>query len=179
MLTTGSRETTQIMTVMNYNGTGFWSVEEVFSRYAAYVKKYEIPVARDLSPSEISSDNKRWIYPVMERVIKGIQEGDLACVEIGIEFIEEDQSFPFGMTLKSNTARALRRVSLTEEQKERIRKRVVSMLLAGYLPREYRQYAKLARKIGLGKWFDEIKEVPSDNPWVSWYQRYFEEHARH
>ena len=168
------------MKVIDYNGTGFWSVERVLDRYAGYVKKYRIQAPRDLAPLVQGEGDKTWVYPVMDRVIEGIEAGDLACAEIGIEFIEEDQSFTFGLILKSNTARALRRIELTEEQKERIRKRIVAMLIAGYLPREYRQYAKLARKIGLGEWFDEMKSnMPTDNPWVTRYYEYFEEHARH
>jgi hypothetical protein len=143
------------------------------------VKKLQIETPRDLHPTVTSDSNYRRIYPVMDRVIEGIKAGDLACAEIGVEFIEEDQGFPFGLTLKSNTARALRRVSLTDEQKERIRRRVVSMLNAGYLPREYKQYARLARKIGLGRWLGEIKSHPADNEWVNWYHQYFKEHANH
>lgn len=127
-----------------------------------------------------AEDEKKWIYPVMDRVIEGIESGDLACAEIGVEFIEEDASFAFGRILKSNTARALRRNPLTDELKERIRKRVVRMLEANYLPREYRQYAKLARKIGLGEWLAEIKErVPLDNSRAQRYYKYFEEHDSH
>jgi hypothetical protein len=167
------------MTLIDLNGTGIWSVEQVLSRYAEYAKKFQIHVPRDLSPSEHSKGDKRWVYPVMDRVIEGIRDGDLACAEIGVEFIEEDQSFPFGRMLKSNTGRALRRVSLTEEQKERIRKRIVLMLNAGYLPREFREYAKLGRKIGLGRWMKEINPAPNANPWIDWYHQYFKEHAAH
>jgi hypothetical protein len=116
----------------------------------------------------------------MDRVIEGIESGDLACAEIGVEFIEEDASFAFGRILKSNTARALRRIPLTDELKDRIRRRVVAMLESSYLPREFRQYAKLARKIGLGEWMTEIKgRAPLEKPWVRRYYRYFEEHASH
>ena len=166
------------MKLIDLNGTGIWSVEQVLSRYAEYAKKFQVPVPRDLSPSEYSKGDRRWVYPVMDRVIEGIRDGDLACAEIGIEFIEEDQSFPFGRMLKSNTGRALRRISLTEEQKERIRKRIVLMLNTGYLPREFRDYAKLGRKIGLGNWLNEINLASTDNPWVHRYHQYFEEHAR-
>src|SRR5215510_1943598 len=168
------------MTVIDYNGTGFWSVDEILNRYRTYVKKYSIATPKDLSPKIYSKDNKQWIYPIMDCVIEGIEQGDLACAEIGIEFIEEDSSFAFGKILKSNTARALRRIELTDEQKERIRVRVVGMLRAGYLPREYRQYAKLACRIGLGKWLSQLKdELPRDNPWAQRYFSYFEERACH
>ena len=168
------------MTVIDYNGTGWWGVQEILNRYLVYAKKYNIAAPRDLTPTVHSEDNKQWIYPVMNRVIEGIEQGDLACAEIGIEFIEEDASFAFGQVLKSNTARALRRIELTPTQKERIRSRVIGMLRAGYIPREYRQYAKLARKIGLGKSLVELKdEIPRDNPWVLRYYNYFVEHASH
>ena len=168
------------MTVIDYNGSGVWSVDEILARYALYARKYGVSTLRDLQPLVHTEGEKKWIYPVMDRVIEGIESGDLACAEIGVEFIEQDASFAFGRILKSNTARALRRNPLTDELKERIRKRVVGMLVDGYLPREYRQYAKLARKIGLGEWLAEIKErVPIDNPWAQRYYKYFEEHGSH
>ena len=168
------------MQIIDHNGTGIWSVEQVLRRYVDYVKKYQINEPRDLSPEEYSGGDRHWISPVMDCVIKGIREGDLACAEIGVEFIEEDQGLPFGRMLKSNTARALRQqTSLTEEQKERIRKRIVSMLNVGYIPREYREYAKLGRKIGLGRWLKEINPEANDNPWIDWYHRYFQENANH
>ena len=166
------------MQVVDYNGTGFWSVDEVRARYATYASRFRIAAPRDLNPVVYSNGDKQWIYSVMARVIEGIEHGDLACAELGIEFIEEDQPFAFGRILKSNTARALRRTSLTDEQKERIRKRVVEMLGRRYLPREYRQYAKLARKIGLGSWLSRLEEQ-SDNPWAKHYYTYLKEHASH
>lgn len=168
------------MTVIDYNGSGVWSADKILARYALYARRYGISTPCDLQPTVHQRDEKTWIYPVMDRVIEGIESGDLACAEIGVEFIEEEASFAFGRILKSNTARALRRSPLTDELKERIRKRVVRMLEDGYLPREYRQYAKLARKIGLGEWLVKIKNrVPTDNPWAQRYYKYFEEHASH
>ena len=116
----------------------------------------------------------------MDHVIEGIEAGDPACAELGIEFIETNDSFAFGKILKSNVARALRRTTLTAVQEERIRRRVVEMLEAGYLPREFRQYAKLARKLGLREWLPRIKQLAElGDPWVQRYCVYFEEHASH
>jgi hypothetical protein len=112
----------------------------------------------------------------MEKVIDGIEAGDLACIRLGIEFIEEDSKFPFGKTLKSNTARALRRAPLSEEQKQRIRRRVFGLLRAGHIPHEYREYAKLVRKIG----FDtgDVPAVDESNPYAARFRRYFEAAAQ-
>ena|SRR5258705_23266 len=168
------------MKIIDYNGTGFWSVDEVLRRYREYVCELNIETPRDLTPFVHSSDEGTWIYPVMDRVIEGIEQGDLACAQLGVEFIETSESFVFGMIIKSNVARALRRVTLTEIQKERIRKRVVEMLITGYLPREFRYYAKLVRQIGIGEWLPLIKEQAAlDNPWVQRYYSYFEQYAAH
>ncbi len=167
-----------VKTVNDYNGIGRWSVAEVLRRYAEYAHRYHIATPCDLKPVVTTSVHGVWIYPVMDRVMEGIENGDLACAEIGVEFIETSESFPFGMILKVNTARALRRASLTDGQKERIRKRVTEMLSTGYLPREFREYAKLARKIGLGEWLQQIEELAkSGDPWVQRYYAYFKEHA--
>jgi len=168
------------MKITDYNGSGFWSVEAVLARYAKYARRFAVSAPRDLTPLVHSSNEGRWIYPVMDRVIEGIEQGDPACAEIGVEFIEESGSFAFGRILKSNTARALRRTALTPEQKERIRERVVEMLEASYLPREFRQYAKLVRKIGLGDWLPRVKQQAElAVPWVQRYCAYFLEHASH
>lgn len=168
------------MKVIDYNGEGFWSVDEVLKRYAEYTRRFGITQPTELTPLVHSTGESKWIYPVMDRVIEGIEAGDLACAELGVEFIETNDSFAFGRILKSNVARALRRTTLTEVQKERIRRRVVEMLEAGYLPREFRQYAKLARKLGLREWLPRIKQLaePGD-PWIQRYCAYFEEYAAH
>jgi hypothetical protein len=169
------------MKVIDFNGEGFWSVDEVLKRYTEYARVFGITQPRELAPLTHSIGDTRWIYPVMDSVIEGIEAGDLGCAELGIEFIQTNDSFAFGKIIKSNVARALRRATLTEAQKERIRRRVIEMLEAGYLPREYVQYAKLGRKLGLREFLPRIKQAAelSSNAWVQRYCAYFEEHASH
>ena len=169
------------MKVIDYNGEGFWSVVEILKRYKEYARVFGISQPRELTARTHSEGDTKWIYPLMDSVIEGIEAGDSGCAEIGIEFIETSDSFAFGMTLKSNVARALRRTPLTEAQKERIRRRVVEMLEVEYLPAEFRQYAKLARKLGLREYMPRIRQVgeSSDNPWVHRYCAYFTEYASH
>jgi hypothetical protein len=169
------------MKVIDYNGTGFWSVDEVLKRYTEYARVFGITQLRELTPLSHSTGDCQWIYPVMDRVVEGLEAGDLGCAELGIEFIETNDSFAFGRIIKSNVARALRRTTITEAQKERIRRRVIEMLEAGYLPREFRQYAKLARKLGLREFLPRIKQLAqlSSDVWVRRYCEYFEEHASH
>ncbi|MBX9735646.1 MAG: hypothetical protein K2X32_01860 [Phycisphaerales bacterium] len=155
---------------MDYNGEGKWSAASIQSRYAEYAKTSGI-VPRDISPIEYGDEYCRRVRPLMEKIIDGIEAGDAACVMIGIEFIEEDISFSFGRLLKKNTARALRRATLTPEQKRRILRRVFGMLERGYVPWEYSEYARLANRIGFAS--SDIPAVDNTNPYATKHLRYF------
>src|SRR5690349_13051900 len=148
--------------VIDYNGEGKWSLESTCSRYKEYCRQLRV-TPRVLRPREHCEGDKIWIYPVMEGVIAGIEAGDRACCRIGIEFISEDRSFPFGAILKSNTARALRRTELSSSDAEQIRLRVIDMLVRGYIPREFKQYAKLLKKVGLGQHRAKLELVDKSN----------------
>ena len=110
----------------------------------------------------------------MDQVITGIRSGDAACMVIGVELLEEDRKFPFGAKLKARTARAVRQAETSPSLAERLRRRIVSMLLEGNVPREYREYAKLLRKIGFEKWWPRLCEgVPKENSYAMRYFNYF------
>jgi hypothetical protein len=133
-----------------------------------------------LIPRRHEEGERTWVYPLMEQIIERIDEGDKAAIEIGIEFIEEDDFFVFGRILKSNTARALRRTPLTERQQNRIRKRLVAMILSGNVPHEFREYKRLLRKIGLGHLWPTLDEgVDRESKYVMRYYDYLDQYARH
>ncbi len=159
------------MEIIDYNGEGRWTRVEIEARYRQCAAKEGITL-RDLAPLEHSDRTRRWVWPVMDRVIEGIEAGDLACIQIGIEFIEEDAKFAFGKILKSKTARALRRATLSNRQKSQIRRRVFGMLRAGHVPHEYREYAKLVRKIGFEA--SDIPETDAANFYATHFRDYFE-----
>ena len=146
------------METIDYNGQGDWTSDAILQRYTRYCQQLKVGNSIKLIPKTLVQGNKKWIYPAMGIVIEGIEEGDIACKWIGIEFIEQDQKFSFGKILKSNTARALRRAELDEEDKERIRKRLVNMLLTGNVPHEYKEYAKLLKKVGLESYRESLEE---------------------
>ena len=115
----------------------------------------------------------------MEEIIHLIEAGDRAAVEIGIEFIQEDEFFVFGRILKSNTARALRRAALTPEQQARIRERLVGMMLSGRVPHEWHEYKRLLRHVGLGSlWLVLENGVDRKNKYVMSYYNYLDRYAR-
>jgi hypothetical protein len=114
----------------------------------------------------------------MFKVIAGIEAGDRACTELGVEFIERAGKQPFGRVLHANAARALRRAALNAPQIDRLRARILGMLVRSVVPREFREYAKLLRRIGVGPdWQKVAIEVDRENPYVMRYVRYFETHA--
>ena len=167
-----------LLNVRDYNGNGRWSREAILQRYKEYSRRVGIGPTADLVPLEHTEGATHWVYPVMFQVIEAIEAGDAAAIQIGVEFIEEDQTFPFGKILKSNTARALRRAPLSAEQVERVRRRVIGMLLAGHVPREYGDYARLLRKVGVGDLWSGVDEsVDRSNRYVMRYYRYFAQYV--
>jgi len=162
----------------DFNGVLRWSVASVQGRYLQYCRTLQVAELHTPQPREQVEDQRCWLFPIMDSVIEGIKRGDRACAEIGIEFIEEDEHFVFGRILKSNTARALRRVELSEDQKDRLRTRVATMLLNGYVPHEFHEYAKLLRHIGLGGWWAIVeRDINRDNPYVMRYYQYLRSHT--
>ncbi len=163
------------MRIHDYNGDGRWSASAVQVRYADYARRFAVETPRMLAPKIYERGDARWIYPIMDTVIEGILENDPACAVIGVEFIEEDRTFPFGANLKSRTARALRKCALSDAPSTRVRRRIVDMLIVGNTPREYREYAKLLRKIGFRELWPRLEAgAPRANKHAMRYYRYFE-----
>jgi len=162
----------------DYNGVGIWSAESIQKRYREYagaigVDPFPLAARRHIE------GGKTWVYPLMEEIIKLIEAGDKAAIEIGIEFIQEDDFFVFGKILKSNTARALRRASLTPKQQAQIRERLVGMLLSGQVPHEWHEYKRLLRHVGLGSIWPVLENgVDRDNKYVMRYYDYLDRYAR-
>jgi hypothetical protein len=168
------RKSSSVNLIHDYNGEGRWTVAAVQTRYLEYCREYGLESSGPPVPREHVEGPKQWVYPVMEAVIEGIERGDKASIALGLDFIEEDAHFPFGKTLKSNTARALRRASLTAEQVLRVRKRVTNLLIAGQIPHEFREYAKLLRHVGLAEcWPLMQRNTQLDNPFVKRFFEYF------
>lgn len=163
---------------IDYNGVGIWSADGIQKRYRKYAEVIGTnPV--QLVIKRHAEGGRTWVYPLMEQVIDLIEAGDKAAIEIGIEFIQEDDHFVFGRILKSNTARALRRASLTQEQQTRIRERLVGMMLSGQVPHEWHEYKRLLRHVGLGSLWPVLeKGVDRENKYVMRYYNYLHRFAR-
>lgn len=157
--------------VRDYNGEGRWSRDEIERRFRSYAKAFGTTV-KDINPRIYEEGSTTWIYPLIEDAIVGIKQGDRACIELGVELIEDSDSMPFGKILKSNTAKALRHSAghLSEDHRRRIRKRVADMLIELYMPREFVQYVKLARTVGFAEEIERVRsEADLTNRWVRHY----------
>ncbi len=166
------------MEVRDYNGTGRWSAEAIAARYLTHCQRLGVAATTDVAPRKVVVDGELWVYPALDKVLVGIGAGDPACVCLGIELVEDDERVPCGKLLKSHTARALRRIALTDEQVARLRSRIVGMLVAGAVNREFKQYAKLLRQIGIGAFGPELEKVPRDNPYAMRWYRSFQDLVR-
>jgi hypothetical protein len=163
------------MEVIDYNGDGRWTRDAVERRYLQYAHELHCD-PRDVSADIHAQNGRQWIYPIMFKIIDGIGGGDAACVRIGIEFIHEDRTFPFGRIIKDRTARALRHADLTAQQQEQLLRRVFAMLRAAKVPREFKEYARLVRKIGFTP--ADIPDLANAKPYVSRWIQYFHQSAR-
>jgi len=165
--------------VHDYNGPGEWSADAIRRRYLEHARRFGQRELRELKSVESGDGDARRVYPLMDDVIAGIEEGDLACIELGVEFVESGHRQAFGRILHSNVARALRRAKLSPDQALNLRRRILDMLVAGQGPHEFKQYAKLLRRIGLGEpWAQARSRVDESNPYVMRYVRYFDAVAR-
>jgi hypothetical protein len=162
--------------IRDYNGTGEWSADAVRQRYQEYRERYYGQGdGRRLRPQEHIDGNVRWVFPIIDCVVDGIKAGDPACVDLGVEFIESGHKQPFGRILHAKVARALRQSSLNPEHVTRLRARILAMLIAGQVPHEYHEYAKLLRRIGLGEaWAGARQSVDEGNQYVMRYVKYFD-----
>jgi len=164
--------------LVDYNGVGIWSAEAIQQRYREYANTFGMNPFQ-IEPRLHSEGGRTWVYPLMEQIISLIDAGDKAAIEVGIEFIQEDDYFVFGRILKSNTARALRRASLTSEQQARIRDRLVGMMLVGQVPHEWHEYKRLLRHVGVGSLWPVLENgIDRENEYVMRYYNYLDRFAR-
>lgn len=153
------------------DGSDKWRFDEVEARYRDLCRQHRIEHV-ELAVQGFYLD-RGWTAGILRTLTERIKQGDLAAADIGIEMMEEDRGLAFGSIIKSNLPRALSKCALSEAQQDRIRRRVADMLLRKFMPKEFRQYAWLLRRLGLGRWRETLEnKADRDDPWVDWYLRY-------
>ncbi|MCC2653821.1 MAG: hypothetical protein K0Q60_3987, partial [Microvirga sp.] len=77
------------------DGQGRWTQQAVQQRYHQYCHAFGVTPRKLTSIPDYISE-RGWITHLMEALIEGMKQGDLASAEVGIELIEEDGGFAFG-----------------------------------------------------------------------------------
>jgi len=162
---------------------GHWSADSIRERYRRHqLRRKSRGAAVDVQElgAEASDSDRPEMQTsrLLDKVIGGVRAGDPSCVAIAIELVEEDGGFFFGAMLKADAARALRQVpNLTDQQVERLRARIVGMYARGEVPREFREYAKLLRKLGVGPHWATIVNTEPKNHYAERARSYFLEYC--
>jgi len=84
---------------INYNHQGKWSAEAVKRRYSDLRVLTGGAEGFDLnSRTYTNKGGITWIYNIMDAVVDGVRLGDNACVQLSIDYIE-DNVIPFSALL--------------------------------------------------------------------------------
>jgi hypothetical protein len=144
---------------INYNQQGKWSVEAVQRRYSDLRVLLGDVEGFDLDPRRYTNNRGiTWIYNIMDAVVDGVQLGDNACVQLAIDYIEDDVMASTTGYIRERMARALRHVELKEHQKERLTEVFLNQLAQTNLHKEFREYCRLFKTIGIEPYRKEIEE---------------------
>jgi hypothetical protein len=102
-----------------------------------------------------------WIYNIMDAVTDGVQLGDGACIQLSIDYIEDNVMGSTTGYIRERMARALRRVELKEYQKRQLAKIFLEQLRHQCLHKEFKEYSRLFKRIGVEPYRKEIEKYAS------------------
>lgn len=126
----------------------------------------------ELVPRTAQQGQSHWIYPVVEQVLDGAAAHDAACVQIAVDLVCSDERFTFGKVFKDRAANVLTHADLSQAQVDRLRARAIAMLRSGFVPPEFKRYARLVRRIGLAESRDELERLVPAGARIAWYRSY-------
>lgn len=144
---------------INYNGEGKWSAESVIGRY----RKLSLDVGGvgGFEPEPrtyVNYNGAKWIYNIMDSVVDGVQLGDKACIELSIDYINDCPMDPTTGYIRERMARSLKQSELLSiEQEKRLANIFICQLERGKIYKEFREYGKLFKKIGIEDYRNRIE----------------------
>ena len=104
-----------------------------------------------------------------------LRAGDEQAIEMAVRFLEADPFFFRSGYIKAELLRAMRRVQLSDNQKERLRSVIVERIRSGGR-REFREYCRLARSLVNSEFRQMVKkEMASTDHSVSRRARWIEQ----
>jgi hypothetical protein len=135
---------------IDYNSEGKWSVTAVESRYTRLRTKLGNVTDFELKPrAYTNSRGMTWLYNIMESAVEGVRRGDPACIELSVEYIEDNVMGSYTGYIRERLARSLRHAELSNSQRTRLINVFLSQLARGYLHQEFREYSRLFKSLGI------------------------------
>lgn len=147
---------------INYNPQGKWSVEAVKQRYSELRILLGGAGGFELNPRTYTNKGGfTWIYNIMDAVTDGVQLGDNACIQLSIDYIKDNVMGSTTGYIRERMARALRHVELSENQKKQLARVFLQQLEHQNLHKEFKEYSRLFKKIGVEQYRNEIEKYTS------------------
>lgn len=147
---------------INYNHQWKWSVEAVRQRYTELRTRLGGAEGFELTPRTYT--NKQgitWTYNIMDAVADGVQLGDRACIQLAIDYIEDNILGSTTGYIRERMARSLRHADLEEHQKKQLASVFLMQLKQGNLRKEFKEYSRLFKTIGIEPYRKEIEKYAS------------------
>ncbi|NQZ08400.1 MAG: hypothetical protein HRT35_14685 [Algicola sp.] len=143
----------------NYNPEGKWSVDSVKAKYWALSLSLGGVFGFEPEPKRYTNKNgATWVYNIMDSVIDGVKLGDSACVQISIEYIQDNVMHSTTGYIRASMARSLRNAELTKKQKVTLAGIFLKQLESGLIYREFKEYCRLFKRIGVEPYRQEIEK---------------------
>jgi hypothetical protein len=144
---------------IDYNSEGKWSLESVQEKYAELRTLLGGAEGFILEPRTYTNPKgAKWTYNVMDAVADGIQLEDNACIELAVEYINDNVMDSTTGYIRERIARSLRHASLTEGQKQRLAEAFLKQLEHQDLHKEFKEYIRLFKTIGIEPYRKEIEK---------------------
>ena len=94
----------------------------------------------------------------LEREFDLLKHSDAQAVEMAVQYLEADPWYFRSGYIKEQLIQALRKVSLTDAQRERLREVVIERIKKGS-GREFRRYCRLARDLRSAEFVAKIRQA--------------------
>lgn len=128
-----------------------WRANEIVAEHARLGGTFDLtgPDATEPGAPAWLPDRYSWLQyrQTLHRIGDGILQGDTACVEIAVRYIVLRYIGSYSGFLRQMLARRLKHATLNEDQRRRLCSHFAQLVIAGERTDEFREYAKLWRKI--------------------------------
>jgi hypothetical protein len=128
-----------------------WRSSEIVEQHAQLHPAHNLTVPDATEPASPPwlPCRKEWLQyrAALYEVARGVADGDPACIELAIRFIELRYLGSYAGFIREKLARRLAHAQLTDSQKSRLHCHFEKLVLAQERTQEFRAYVKLWRRI--------------------------------